>query len=72
MVTATRNNQYRDLLWALAGYGGGKLGLVVEFTMRLHQVPDGKYNYGLIGVHIKDKKHDKVLHFLKDWTDLIF
>ena len=38
LVTATRDNEYKDLLWAVMGAGGGKFGVVVELTVRLHRM----------------------------------
>ncbi|KAI1154074.1 FAD-binding domain-containing protein [Nemania diffusa] len=35
LVTATPNNQYSDLYWALSGGGGGTYGIVVSMTARL-------------------------------------
>ena len=39
IVTASRDNEYSDLAWGLLGSGGQQLGLVLEFTMRLHPDP---------------------------------
>lgn len=39
LVTATRDNKYKELLWGLAGSGGQSLGLVVEFTFRMFDPP---------------------------------
>ncbi|PYH85196.1 FAD-binding domain-containing protein [Aspergillus uvarum CBS 121591] len=35
-VTATRDNEYKDLYWALSGGGGGTYGVVVAMTSKLH------------------------------------
>ncbi|PYI10991.1 FAD-binding domain-containing protein [Aspergillus sclerotiicarbonarius CBS 121057] len=35
-VTATRDNEYQDLYWALSGGGGGTYGVVVAMTSKLH------------------------------------
>ena len=33
-------------MWAMLGYGGGKLALALEFVIKLNETPsDGKYNY---------------------------
>ena len=36
LVTATRDNEYHDLYWALSGGGGGTYGVVVAMTSKLH------------------------------------
>ena len=41
LVTVTWDNEYSDLAWGLLGSGGQQLGMVVEFTMRLH--PEDTY-----------------------------
>ncbi|PYI10717.1 FAD-binding domain-containing protein [Aspergillus sclerotiicarbonarius CBS 121057] len=35
-VTATRDNEYQDLYWALSGGGGGTYGVVWSMTSKLH------------------------------------
>ena len=45
LVKATYDNEYKDLLWALMGYGGGKLGIVVEFTYHIFNDGGNNYNY---------------------------
>ncbi|PWY80895.1 FAD-binding domain-containing protein [Aspergillus sclerotioniger CBS 115572] len=35
-ITATRDNKYRDLYWALSGGGGGTYGVVWSMTSKLH------------------------------------
>ena len=36
IVTATRDNEYSDLAWGLLGSGRGQMGIVLQFTMRIH------------------------------------
>jgi FAD/FMN-containing dehydrogenase len=36
LVTATRDNEYSDLWWALSGGGGGTYGVVVSMTSKAH------------------------------------
>ncbi|GLB05983.1 hypothetical protein AtubIFM57258_001278 [Aspergillus tubingensis] len=35
-ITATRDNEYKDLYWALSGGGGGTYGVVWSMTSKLH------------------------------------
>ena len=51
LITATRDNEHKDLLWAMMGAGGGKFGVVVELTSRLHRMKpldyrDVLYDFG--------------------------
>ena len=39
VITANWHNQYKDLMWALMGGGGGSYALAVEFKIRLNHVP---------------------------------
>ncbi|KAJ5329600.1 hypothetical protein N7452_009990, partial [Penicillium brevicompactum] len=36
LITATRDNKYSDLYWALSGGGGGTYGVVVSMTSKAH------------------------------------
>lgn len=36
LITATRDNQYSDIYWALSGGGGGTYGVVVSMTSKAH------------------------------------
>ena len=45
IVRATRNNEYKDLLWGLLGYGGGRLALMLQFTIGLIEDQGIKFSY---------------------------
>jgi FAD/FMN-containing dehydrogenase len=36
LITATRDNEYSDMYWALSGGGGGTFGVVVSMTSKAH------------------------------------
>ncbi len=38
LVTATEDNEFRDLFWGLRGGGGGNFGVNTSFTFQLHDV----------------------------------
>ncbi len=38
LITATADNEYRDLFWGLCGGGGGNFGVNTSFTFKLHDV----------------------------------
>lgn len=38
LITASADNQYRDLFWGLCGGGGGNFGVNTSFTFKLHDV----------------------------------
>mmetsp|Transcript_99384 Transcript_99384/g.121602 ORF Transcript_99384/g.121602 Transcript_99384/m.121602 type:complete len:502 (+) Transcript_99384:20-1525(+) len=37
LITATRNNEYKDLLYAIRGAGGGSFGVVTKFVFRTNR-----------------------------------
>lgn len=45
MVTLTRNNEYKDLMWGMLGAGGMNFGMGLEYKLKLHSYPELKYNW---------------------------
>ena len=45
MVTMTRDNEYKDLMWGMLGAGGMNFGLALEYKLKLHPYPQLKYNW---------------------------
>ena len=66
LVEATRDNQHRDLLWALMGAGGGHLGLVVEVTMRTF--PERPAHFARLVLDF-GKRPEEARQFVRDWSD---
>ena len=68
LVTATRDNEHKDLLWAVMGAGGGKFGVVVEMTARLHRMKpldyrEARYRFPKHAIMMRD--------FVADVIDLV-
>ncbi|WP_338845290.1 FAD-dependent oxidoreductase [Massilia sp. W12] len=48
LVTATPENEYKDLFWGLCGGGGGNFGVNTSFTFQLHDVRDDVTIFNLL------------------------
>lgn len=48
LVTLTRDNEYKDLMWGMLGAGGMNFGLALEFKIKLHYYPQRTYQWMLM------------------------
>ena len=69
LVLATRHNQHRDLLWALMGGGGGKIGVVVQVKYKIHKIARFQFASGVI--QIPESKRPLVPQLFADWSRLV-
>jgi FAD/FMN-containing dehydrogenase len=69
LVTATKDNQYSDLLFAIKG-GGNQFGIVVGYTVQVYPQDPEVYGGLLIyGADQIDAVYDEVLKFTNENTD---
>lgn len=48
IVTLTRDNEYKDLMWGMLGAGGMNFGVALEFKIKLLPYPKKKYKWMLM------------------------
>ncbi|CCF34019.1 FAD binding domain-containing protein [Colletotrichum higginsianum] len=67
IVTATADNKYSDLFWALRG-GGNSFAIATEFELNAVKAPVVTVGNAIYGVGLRDKFLDSVFDFALDGT----
>lgn len=65
IVTATEDNEYKDLLWALRGGGGFSYGIVTEFVIKTFPAPKYAIKFNVVW------ETSPALKVLERWEQLI-
>ena len=73
MVSLTRDNEYKELMWGMLGAGGMNFGLALEFKIKMHSYPQLKYNWMLMGINFSEYNKDlpglsEMVQAVKDWV----